>query len=224
MTRAVAVSSLLTSLLALPAFGAEKPRVAVLYFDINSTDPEHQVLKKGLCEMLITDLAGDPALTVVERTRLEEVIAELDLQRSPKVDPATAQRVGKLLGAQYLVMGSITVLQKVGGRVDGKVIAVETGKVAGSSGQAIKDGDVFDAESRLAQKLGQLLATADAHPSPLEKKQQGKLTLENAVKYSQALDAIDKKDKKAAKDKLQQVVKAQPDFMLASLELDRLMK
>ena len=44
------------------------------------------------------------------------------------------------------------------------------------------------------------------------------------MKYSQALDAIDKKDKKTAKEKLDQVVKAQPDFLLATLELDRLMK
>jgi predicted Zn-dependent protease len=43
-------------------------------------------------------------------------------------------------------------------------------------------------------------------------------------KYGQALDAIDKKDKAAAKAKLQEVVKEQPDFVLASLDLDKLMK
>jgi TolB-like protein len=218
MTRAVA----LCSLLALSAFAAEKPRVAVLYFDINSTDADHQVLKKGLCEMLITDLSVDPALTVVERNRLEEVVAELNLQHTSKVDQSTAQQLGKLLGAQYLVTGSVNVL-KTSGRLDAKVITVQTGVVTGAM-QPLKDGDVFEAESKLADKLNAMLAKADAHDPPQPKKQQGKLTLDNAVKYSQALDAIDKKDKKAAKDKLQQVVKAQPDFMLASLELDRLMK
>jgi TolB-like protein len=135
-------------------------------------------LKKGLAEMLITDVSGDPSITVVERNRLEEVIKELELQQTAKIDAATAQRVGKLLGAQYLVTGSL-ISQKASGRLDAHVVRVETGE---------------------------------------------KLSMDNAVKYSQALDAIDKKDKKTAQEKLQQVVKAQPDFMLATLELDRLMK
>ncbi|MBK7863428.1 MAG: hypothetical protein IPJ65_33465 [Archangiaceae bacterium] len=201
---------------------AAKPRLAVLYFDVNSNDPEHQVLKKGLCEMLITDLSSDPSLTVVERNRLEEVLAELDLQQSSKVDPQTAQKIGKLLGAQYLVMGSVNVL-KGSGRLDGKVVNVTTSVVTGAM-QPLKDGDVFEAEARLAEKLGQVLARLDARDAPPPRKPQGRLSLENAVKYSQALDALDKKDKKTAKEKLQLVVKAQPDFMLATLELDRLMK
>lgn len=198
---------------------AEKPRVAVLYFDINSTDPEHQVLKKGLCEMLITDISG---VTVVERGRLEEVIGELNLQQTAKIDQSTAQKVGKLLGAQYLVMGSLN-MQKGAGRLDSKVIKVDTGVVVAGAAQMLKD-DVFDAESKLAEKLNEILSKADARDPPPAKKQQGKLNLENAVKYSQALDAIDKKDKPKAKEKLTEVVKAQPDFMLATLELDRLMK
>lgn len=218
MTRAVLLSSLLASL----AFAGEKPRVAVLYFDISSTDPEHQVLKKGLAEMLITDIANDPAITVVERSRLEEVLAELTLQQSGKVDPGTAQKVGKLLGAHYLVMGNLT-MQKGSGRLDAKVVHVETAKVNGAA-VPFKDGDIFDAEMKLAEKLNGILAKSEARDSPPAPKKQGKLSVDNAVKYSQALDAIDKKDKKGAKEKLEAVVKAQPDFLLASLELDRLMK
>jgi predicted Zn-dependent protease len=44
------------------------------------------------------------------------------------------------------------------------------------------------------------------------------------VQYSQALDALDKKDKAGAKKQLQQLVKEQPDFVLASLDLEALMK
>ncbi len=223
MTRAVALSSLIAvAFTASSAFAGEKPRVAVLYFDISSTDPEHQVLKKGIAEMLITDIAADPAITVVERSRLEDVIAELNLQQTNKVDATTAQRVGKLLGAQYLVTGSLT-MQKGSGRLDGKVVKVETGIVTGAA-VPLKDGEIFDAELKLAEKLNGLLAKADARDPPPPPKKQGKLSVDNAVKYSQALDALDRKDKKAAKEKLEAVVKAQPDFMLATLELDRLMK
>jgi hypothetical protein len=160
---------------------------------------------------------------VVERTRLEEILAELNLQHTSKIDQSTAQRLGKLLGAQYLVTGNITT-QKGASRIDAKVIKVESGVVAGAAAQMAKD-DIFDAEMKLAEKLNALLAKADARdPPPPPKPKQGKLSMDNALKYSQALDALDKKDKKTAKEKLEAVVKAQPDFLLASLELDRLMK
>lgn len=219
MTRAVALCSLLASL----AFAGEKPRVAVLYFDISSVDPEHQVLQKGLAEMLITDLANDPAIAVIERARLEEVLAELKLQQSDKIDQSTAQRIGKLLAAQYFVIGSLQ-MQKGVGRLNARVTHVETGNVNGAGFVTLKDGEIFDAELKLVEKLAGILAKADARDPPPAPKKQGKLSVDNAVKYSQALDAIDKKDKKAAKEKLEAVVKAQPDFLLASLELDRLMK
>lgn len=220
MTRAVALGCWVAA--ASAAAAEPKPRIAILYFDISSTDPEHQVLKKGLAEMLITDVSSDPAITVVERSRLEEVIAELDLQQTGKIDPATAAQVGKLVGAQYLVMGSLTA-QKAAARIDAKLVRVQTGEVTATR-QVVKDGDVFDAESKLAEALNALIAKADSRDRPPSKKKTGKLTMDNAVKYSQALDALDKKDRKGAQAKLQEVVKAQPDFLLATLELDRLMK
>ncbi len=231
MTRVVALSALV----AFSAFAAEKqaaaaekpaadkPRLAVLYFDIESPTPEHALLKKGIAEMIITDLANDPALTVVERGRLEEVIAELNLQQTKKVDASTAQQLGKLLGAQYLVMGTL-ISQSFGTRLSAKLLKVETAEVLGSAAEVVNGGDVFEAEAKISDKLTGLIAKAASREPPAPKKKQGKLSIENAVKYSQALDHLDKKDKKAAKEKLEAVVKAQPDFMLASLELDRLMK
>jgi len=223
MTRAVALSWLVALSASAAEKAPEKPRVAVLYFDIESQNPEHALLKKGLAEMIITDLANDPAITVVERLRLEEVVAELNLQQTKKIDPSTAQQIGKLLGAQFLVMGDVLSLSG-GTRMSSKLLKVETAEVLGGSRETVDGNDIFGAEARLADKLTGLIAKAAAREPPPPRKKQGKLTMENAVKYSQALDHLDKKDKKAAKEKLEAVVKAQPDFMLATLELDRLMK
>ena len=44
------------------------------------------------------------------------------------------------------------------------------------------------------------------------------------MKFAQALDALDKKDKVTARTKLEEVVKEQPDFVLASIDLDKLVK
>src|SRR5687768_15808473 len=84
---------------------AAKPTVAVLYFDYEGKNEEMAVLKKGLAQMIISDLSGGASYTVVERMRLQEIMDELKLAQSGKIDPATAAKIGKLLGARYMVMG-----------------------------------------------------------------------------------------------------------------------
>ena len=73
------------------------PTVAVLYFDYTGKDENLAVLKKGLAQMLITDLESrTDACAFVERDRLEDILAELKLGQSNKVDKDTAAKVGKL--------------------------------------------------------------------------------------------------------------------------------
>src|SRR5215470_4446689 len=88
------------------AAAAEAPSVAILYFDYDGKDADLALLRKGLAQMLISDLAGNTSVRIVERERLQEVLAELKLQSSAKIDPATAVKVGKLIGARYLVLGA----------------------------------------------------------------------------------------------------------------------
>src|SRR5437667_12850362 len=83
------------------AGAADKPRVGGLYYDYsNDKDDDFKTLKKGFAQMVTTDLAGNDAITVVERARMNEIVDELNLQQSNKIDPATAAKVGKLLGAK----------------------------------------------------------------------------------------------------------------------------
>jgi hypothetical protein len=56
---------------------------------------------------LVDALVNSGRFEVVTRTQLDRVLAEQKLANSDLVDPASAQRVGKLLGAQYLVVGSL---------------------------------------------------------------------------------------------------------------------
>src|SRR4051812_39755191 len=103
--RWIFVSVLLLAGLVRPAAAADPVTVAVLYFDYDGKDTELAVLRKGLAQMLISDLLGTPTIRVVERDRLQEVLDELKLQATNKIEPATAVKAGKLLGARYLVLG-----------------------------------------------------------------------------------------------------------------------
>src|SRR5688572_16677519 len=59
-----------------------RPTVAILYFDYGGKNEELGALRKGLAQMMITDLADVQAVTVVERARLNEILDELKLGRS----------------------------------------------------------------------------------------------------------------------------------------------
>jgi TolB-like protein len=211
---------------------APKPVVAVLYFDVPESGAhasELAELRKGLAEMTITELASNDAVTVVERARLEAVMAELQLQASNKVDPSTAQKIGKLLGAKYLVWGFIRVLPVKGEPVTygPSVVSVEKGdhlplKARKRISTLEQIADIqqeirLDAEEAIvqAERLAPAQTKKAAAPRP---------TFKSALTYSRALDAKDKKDTTTAKRLLTEVVKEQPDFQLAQLDLLNLSK
>ncbi len=135
-----------------------RPTVAVLYFDYSGKDEQLTVLKKGLAQMLISDLSGLDGVRIVERDRLEAVLTELALQKSGKIDPATAAKVGKLLGARYMVLGGYFDLMKTL-RADARVVEVETGKVIDSVGASGKPDDFLVVEEGLSSGLAKILTT-----------------------------------------------------------------
>lgn len=223
---------LLTSLLILaglarPAAAADPATVAVLYFDYDGKDADLGMLRKGLAQMLISDLVATPAIRVVERARLQEVIDELKLQGTTRIDQATAVKAGKLLGARYLVIGGYFDVMK-SFRVDARVVEVETGKVVFSVGAHGKPDDFLTLEQKLAGELGHYFATSLPAVKPQARRTPAKppaaLKVDTLIEYGKALEAIDAGDKKAAKLRLDKVVKDHPDFQLAQLDVDKLMQ
>jgi TolB-like protein len=80
-------------------------RLAIIYFDNSGGEPSMDKLKKGLADMLITDLSNIHMLDIVERDKLESILKEQKLSNSKDFDPSTAAKVGKLLGAQIILTG-----------------------------------------------------------------------------------------------------------------------
>ena len=62
----------------------------------------------GLTEMLTTTLTRENRFVVLERAKLDRVIAEQDLHMSGRVNPETAMSLGRTIGAQLLIGGDIT--------------------------------------------------------------------------------------------------------------------
>ena len=135
-----------------------KPTIAVLYFDYGGKKTDLEPLREGLAQMLISDLAELGEIRVVERARLNALLEEQKLGASGKVDAATAARIGKLLGARELVLGSYFDLAGAL-RIDARVVEVETGKIVRSVGVNGPAGDFWALERELAAKLADTMRT-----------------------------------------------------------------
>jgi curli biogenesis system outer membrane secretion channel CsgG len=106
---ALPVALVLSALVVAPVAAQGKPRLAVLGFQNNSTWTSWgDNLGKAAADELTTQLVKTGDFTVIERTQIDAVLAEQHLDMSGAVDPATAAKVGKILGAQAVLLGSIT--------------------------------------------------------------------------------------------------------------------
>src|SRR5262245_13868244 len=109
----LAVLGILAS--AVSAAAQDKKRVAVLDFEYQTV---HQYvydvfgsdvdIGKGIATMLVTDLVRNGTYSVIERQALEKVMSEQNFQTSGRADPSTAAQLGKLLGVDAIIIGSIT--------------------------------------------------------------------------------------------------------------------
>jgi TolB-like protein len=199
-------------------------RLAILYFDNSGGEPDMEKLKKGLADMLISDLSNVSMLNIVERDKLEAILSEQQLSKSKNFDPATASKVGKLLGAQIILTGGyFDMLGSI--RIDARFIDVETGKVLKSDGLDGQISDFFKLQKQLSWKI---IRNMDVKLSPEEKKEleakekSVSLPLEELKKYSSALDLYDIGKKQEAKKILNLLLKSYPDFEPGNVLLKKL--
>lgn len=64
-----------------------------------------------LADMLTNELAGTNKFKVVERAKLGPVLEEQDLAASGRVSKATGAKIGKLTGAEYLIMAELSAFE-----------------------------------------------------------------------------------------------------------------
>jgi TolB-like protein len=81
--------------------------VGVFPFLFSATDPALEPLGRGLAELLVTDLAQTGRLTVLERARVQLLLDEIRLAADGLVEPSSAARTGRMLGAAHIVQGQV---------------------------------------------------------------------------------------------------------------------
>lgn len=92
-----------------------KKRVAVMDFDyatvhggVSAIFGQDVDIGKGITDLLVKYLVKDGTYSVIERKALDKILAEQNFSNSDRANPASAARIGKLLGIDAMIVGSIT--------------------------------------------------------------------------------------------------------------------
>ena len=132
-----------------------RKRLAVLYFDNTSKNKKLAPLRKALADMLISDISGINSMNVVEREKLEDIIRELNLSKTKYIDRKSALKIGRMLSAKYIMIGSFLdpPIDGLPLRVDAKIIDVETSEIKWAGGATGKKKDLYKIKDKLVKKL-----------------------------------------------------------------------
>lgn len=95
------------------AWGADeaKKRVAIFDFDFGAVHhwwTGEWDIGKGISDMIVTNLVRDGTYSVIERKQLDRILQEQNFSNSDRVNPATAAKIGKVLGVNAIIIGTIT--------------------------------------------------------------------------------------------------------------------
>lgn len=197
-----------------------QPGVAVLPFENGGSygrDREDlEALRRGIAGLLISELATRPGVRLVDRSETQRLLDEQNLAASGRVDAATAARVGRMVGARYMIAG--TFLDLYGDfRIDARLIDVETGEIVNvvrSDPRLTNRRDLH----RMIQSVAERIASDARFPTgggqsaaaPRE------IPAEAVTFYSRALLYEDRGDRAKATEYYQRALQLFPAFTEAS--------
>jgi len=135
---------------------ADSRPVVVVFTFANSalgSKSDYDGLTTGIQDLLITDLASNAKLRVVDRSHIGELLQEQNMTRTAQIDPQTAVRLGKILGAQYAVTGGFMADKSGNAVLTGHTIDIETSQISNPQKIAGKAEDVLGMIAQLSSKI-----------------------------------------------------------------------
>ncbi|HEX9165711.1 MAG TPA: CsgG/HfaB family protein [Gemmatimonadales bacterium] len=173
MGRLFVFCSVLSGLVAaVPAAAQQRdarPGLAVLPFENGGSygreREDYDALRRGIAAILIADLALNPAIRLVDRAETQRILDEQALGSAGRVDAGTAARVGRLVGARYMVTG--TFIDLYGDfRLDARIIDVETGEILKVVRSDTKFRDIKELSSMIGSVAQRILAETNLPALP----------------------------------------------------------
>jgi TolB-like protein len=225
MTAALLVGS--TGVLRAQDGGDPTPTVAVMYFSNGAIGAAHQELaplSRGIADLLITELSGNPGIRVVERDQLQRLLDEQSLSAGDRVSQETAVRMGQVLGAHHMLFGGFVTDGRGTMRIDVRAVHVETSRVVHVESVRGKQEELMALISELATRLNRGLKLPDMPRGVREARmeQSRRVPFQATMLYSRALVAKDGGDDSQAIQLLTRSLEQFPGYEPARKELARL--
>lgn len=217
LTRAVSAALVLSSSAA-PAASQAVPTVAVLDFNAFSVSLEDaSAMGKGIAAMLTSELSERPQVRIVDRQQIEEVLKrqELGVAVGSAVSDEVAVRAGRLLGADYVVSGSVAVDSR-NARIDLRLIDVETSAIERTAKTSGKRDDLLSMVGRVADDFTKDLRVHE-RPAVIAVE----IPARSALAYSRGLDYEKRGEKSRAADMYRQAIQLFPQHPDAQQALHR---
>src|SRR5208282_72144 len=92
-----------------------KKRVAIFDFDFATVQTSSAAvfgqnvdIGKGISDLLVKYLVQDGTYSVIERKALDKILTEQNFSNSDRANPNSAAKIGKLLGVDAIIVGSVT--------------------------------------------------------------------------------------------------------------------
>ena len=196
--------------------------IAIMEFDNHSIGEFQEKLgslSKGLADFFEHDFAKISSLKVVERDKIDFVLKEIALQQSGSVDKATAVKVGKILGAQLMVFGSITQLDYKNTRMVVRAVKVETSEIIAS---VDKEGrpNYSKMEKELVKELASELKFKLTDNISKMIDEGGTESFDATTYYSIGLDFMDRYDYKNAYENFKKAYEMDNEFVEAKRKME----
>lgn len=202
-----------------------RPGIAVFPFENGGSygqDKENfDALQVGLQQMLITEFAQNAQLRIVERGRIKELLAEQDLGAAGRVDANTAARIGKLIGARYVILGGF--IDFYGDfRIDARIVNVETSELVKVEKVSDKRDKLYGLLVNLANQVTRGLNLPALPREALDQRQSREVPAEAVTLYSRALLYADRGDTQRAAELYNRAIEVFPDYTEAKEGLRQL--
>jgi len=192
-----------------------KPRVIVAFFENHTNDPSADWLKRGLPEMLTTDLSRSGQLEVIATQRLYDLAAMAGGAERPDLNQATVTELARWAGAGVVISGSVFKLGEVY-RIDAQAYDTQSGTV--TVAHKVEGDDLFHMVNELTAGLREgLQLSEDKRPGSPELVA---TSSEDAFRlYTQASEHYNNLMFEEAAVKLERSLQTDPEFSLARLRL-----
>ncbi len=144
---------------------SSQPLIALLCFRNITANSEDAWLGTGIAETVAAELRGAPEVVVLARDRVQEALRRLGVGEEA-IDEQAALRVGRELGAQFVVAGAFQRSQEAV-RVTAAILEVASGQTHATAKEDGRIGEIFELQDRIASRLRRSLSQGEipAHAS-----------------------------------------------------------